>query len=311
MRLLAPSPTHPPPPPRAHTGLLLCFRSCSSHSLPHSARVLVSQVCRDTHELRYICRQLFPLYLKPAVEDGVALTDARKLNALAQPHLRRALKSVYSRDGLTQEDTAAAIAAQHTGRSSLSADQQAAARGASSINPLGASVQLPTAAHFILLSGFLASRLPPRADVALFSSAPRKPGRRNSGPRNAKLSEVAHTFTLERLLAIYSSIAPPEPAAIAAATANHVAAAAAASSSASSSTAPITSSGVVSAACTKPPLRAELFVQVASLIDLRLFSRASKDSAIDCMRLRCDAPKELVASVAERLKFDLKQYEME
>ena len=38
---------------------------------------------------------------------------------------------------------------------------------------------------------------------------------------------------------------------------------------------------------------------------------ATKDGQIDCPRLRCHAPKEVVATVAEKLKFDLKQYEEE
>ena len=264
-----------------------------------------TDVCRDTHELRYLCRQLFPVYLQPAADGEVGLRDTRKLSSRVQPHLKRALRSVYSRDGLSHEDSAAAIAAQ-AGVQQPS-DRYVAARGANTINPLMSSVQLPTAAQFLLLAGFLASRLPQRADVALFSSAPRKPGRKGSGPRNAKLSETPHAFLLERLLAIYASIAPSEPAAIAAAcTSGSTTSVGAGSSSAASSSsyAPMT-------VLTKPPMRAELLVQVASLVDLRLFSRASKDSQIDTMRLRCEAPKELVQGVATGLGFDLRQYEEE
>lgn len=61
----------------------------------------------------------------------------------------------------------------------------------------------------------------------------------------------------------------------------------------------------------RPPLRAELLVQAASLIDLRFFSRATKDSQIDSMRIRCEAPREVVSAVAISLKFDLRQYEQE
>ena len=61
----------------------------------------------------------------------------------------------------------------------------------------------------------------------------------------------------------------------------------------------------------KPPMRAELLVQVASLVDLRLFARASRDAQIDAMRLRCEAPKEVVRGVAAMVNFDLRQYEEE
>lgn len=51
--------------------------------------------------------------------------------------------------------------------------------------------------------------------------------------------------------------------------------------------------------------------QAASLVDMRLFSRATRDAQLDMPRLRCEAPKELIMSVAASLKFDLRQYEEE
>lgn len=44
---------------------------------------------------------------------------------------------------------------------------------------------------------------------------------------------------------------------------------------------------------------------------MRLFSRATRDAQLDMPRLRCEAPKELIMSVAASLKFDLRQYEEE
>ena len=107
----------------------------------------------------------------------------------------------------------------------------------------------------------------------------------------------------DRLLAIYSAIAPPEPVALANAASAHAAAAAA--SGAASST------GVIAPLVGRPQTRSELLVQVASLVDLRLFARASQDGTLDVSRLRCDAPREVVRAVAEHVKFDLSQYEEE
>jgi hypothetical protein len=61
----------------------------------------------------------------------------------------------------------------------------------------------------------------------------------------------------------------------------------------------------------KPQARAELLVQLASLVDLRLLTRASNEQNIDLPKLRCEAPKEVVYAVADQLKFDLRQYEEE
>jgi hypothetical protein len=293
---------------------------------------LFSEICRDTHELRHICRQLFPLYVKP-VADGVLLgtaggaaggaaaggnaardqpfnelgvarqrraagsasaddapdrpfelRDTRQLHAAIQPHLKRAMRRVYARDGLHADADDAALAAAVAGS--------------------GSALQLPVGAQWLLLAGFLASRLPPRADLALFSSVAKKPGRRGGGPRKTKLLDTAHPFTLDRLLAIYSSIALEEhlggPAArLAAATIAHGGAGAVARANAD---------GRVSA---RPPVRAELLVQAAGLLELRLFSRVTKEGHIDAPRFRCEAAEADVESVARLLKFDLQQYREE
>ena len=290
---------------------------------------LFSEICRDTHELRHICRQLFPLYVKP-VADGVLLgtaggaaggaaaggnaardqpfnelgvarqrraagsasaddapdrpfelRDTRQLHAAIQPHLKRAMRRVYARDGLHADADDAALAAAVAGS--------------------GSALQLPVGAQWLLLAGFLASRLPPRADLVLFSSVAKKPGRRGGGPRKTKLLDTSHPFTLDRLLAIYSSIALEEhlggPAArLAAAPIAHGGAGAVARA---------TADGRVSA---RPPVRAELLVQAAGLLDLRLFSRVTKEGHIDAPRFRCEAAEADVESVARLLKFDLQQY---
>jgi hypothetical protein len=132
----------------------------------------------------------------------------------------------------------------------------------------------------------------------------KKPGRRGGGPRKTKLLDTAHPFTLDRLLAIYSSIALEEhlggPAArLAAATIAHGGAGAVARANAD---------GRVSA---RPPVRAELLVQAAGLLELRLFSRVTKEGHIDAPRFRCEAAEADVESVARLLKFDLQQYREE
>ena len=260
-----------------------------------------SEVCRDTHELRYLCRQLFPMYLQPAAEGDLALTDTRNLHARMKPHFRRALRSVYSRDGLMQEETAASVAAA-SGALPQPTDHHIAARAAAAVTlgSLGGSVQLPTAGQLLLISGYLAARLPSRADVSLFSSGPRKPGRKSSGPRNAKLSSTPKIFTVDRLLAIYASIAPPEPGTIAAA-------------AAAAANAPEPAKSLVPPVVGKPPTRCEVLVQLASLVDLRLFTRASNEANLDLPRMRCEAARELVLAVADHphVKFDLRQFEEE
>lgn len=40
-------------------------------------------------------------------------------------------------------------------------------------------------------------------------------------------------------------------------------------------------------------------------------TQVSSDEQLDAIRLRCDAPQDVVAKVAAFIKFDLKQYEKE
>ena len=238
---------------------------------------LFSEICRDTHELRHICRQLFPAYVQPVADGDVELSNKAELRKAIFPAFREAIRKVYSRNGLQLDDESMAVAGS------------------------GLQLQLPTCAQWLLLAGFLASRLPPRADVALFSHAARRPGRR--GPRKAKLSDTAHPFTLDRLLAIYTSIALEEPA-------GGPAAAALAAASAVKGVKPTNATAQLPTA--RPPVRAELLIQAAGLVDLRLFSRAAvRDGQIDCPRLRCEVSKKVVRTVADKLKFDLTQYEEE
>jgi len=58
-----------------------------------------SAVCRDTHELRHLARELFPKYIKPAVIGDVPLSNSRQLFQEARQLLRVSLRQVYSRHG--------------------------------------------------------------------------------------------------------------------------------------------------------------------------------------------------------------------
>ena len=111
---------------------------------------------------------------------------------------------------------------------------------------------------------------------------------------------MPHPFVLDRLLAIYLSIALEEQG-------GGPAAATLAAASAEPAVRP-TNAKMPTA---RPPLRAELLIQAAGLIDLRLFSRAARDGQVDCPRLRCEAPAKLVRAVAKKLQFDLTPYEEE
>ena len=100
----------------------------------------------------------------------------------------------------------------------------------------------------------------------------------------------------------------PVAAAPVAAPAAAAAAAAAAGASAPAGASAAGPSHTLQPLVNKPQARSELLVQVASLVDLRLFARATHDANLDNPRLRCDAPTEVVRAVAQHRGFDLSVY---
>ena len=75
----------------------------------------------------------------------------------------------------------------------------------------------------------------------------------------------------------------------------------------------VASSTPVAGSCSSElqPLRAEVLVQLGTLIQQQLVVRVSSESVLEGMRLRCEAPKEVVQGVAAIVNFDLRQYEEE
>ena len=47
---------------------------------------------------------------------------------------------------------------------------------------------------------------------------------------------------------------------------------------------------------------------VASLAHMRLLYKVSSDEQLDVMRMRCEAPADMLARVAAAIKFDLRNY---
>ncbi|KAL1522573.1 hypothetical protein AB1Y20_017558 [Prymnesium parvum] len=206
-----------------------------------------SAVCRDTHELRHLVRELFPKYVLPALHGAVDISDTRKLMQEALPLLRRSLRRVYARDGET---------------GGLEGDEP---RTSSAI----AALEMPGCSKYLLLAGYLASHFPVAMDAKLFSSTKRTSGARRG--RRPAAADESHSFTVERLLAIFDSLQ--------------------------------------SEASSTRPLRAELLVQLASLCRMQLLLRTSNEELLDGIRLRCNVPFEVVEVVARSIKFDLRQYQ--
>ena len=131
-------------------------------------------------------------------EGRLRASDTAALYQEARAVLRAALKKVYAHDGSDQLAAGSGVGAASAG-GSLAASV--------SVATMPAALRLPLCAKHLLLAAHLASRFPPRLDVAIFSAVRRGGGgKRRRALRKPPAAAEPHAFTLERLLAIYDSV---------------------------------------------------------------------------------------------------------
>ncbi|XP_068750638.1 origin recognition complex subunit 5-like isoform X1 [Montipora capricornis] len=158
-------------------------------------------VCRDLNELRHLALLHFPKYCKPVDSGEAELTDIRKLWRNIEPHLKKALHTVYLRE----------ISSDHwqsvLGQNSLSDNENWEEPGVS----VRAHIELPFYTKYLLIAAYLASYNPAHTDRRFFT----KQGKRSLSNRakaaaKGKKSNTQLTgpknFQLDRLMAIFYSI---------------------------------------------------------------------------------------------------------
>ncbi|XP_026640453.1 origin recognition complex subunit 5 [Microtus ochrogaster] len=152
-------------------------------------------VCRDLKELRHLAVLNFPKYCEPVVKGEAGERDTRKLWRNIEPHLKKAMQTVYLREisssqweKLQEEDT-------DTGQ----------LKGLSAYT----HVELPYYSKFILIAAYLASYNPARTDRRFFLKHHGKIKKTNFLKKHEKTSNHLlgpKPFPLDRLLAILYSI---------------------------------------------------------------------------------------------------------
>ncbi|KAM3929277.1 origin recognition complex subunit 5 [Leptodactylus fuscus] len=152
-------------------------------------------VCRDIKELRHLAALNFPKFCEPVVNGDAKETDTHKLWRNIEPHLKRAMQTVYLREisssqweKIQQED-----------------------REASQLKGLSAHahVELPYYSKFLLIAGYLASYNPARTDKRFFVKHHGKIRKTDFLKKHEKTSNHLlgpKPFPLDRLLAILYSI---------------------------------------------------------------------------------------------------------
>uniref|UniRef100_F7CBD1 Origin recognition complex subunit 5 n=1 Tax=Xenopus tropicalis TaxID=8364 RepID=F7CBD1_XENTR len=152
-------------------------------------------VCRDIKELRHLAALNFPKFCEPVIKGEAKESDSHKLWKNIEPHLKRAMQTVYLREisssqweRIQQED-----------------------REASHLKGLSAHahVELPYYSKFLLIAAYLASFNPARTDKRFFLKHHGKIKKTDFLKKHEKTSNHLlgpKPFPLDRLLAILYSI---------------------------------------------------------------------------------------------------------
>ncbi|CAN9508399.1 unnamed protein product [Ophioblennius macclurei] len=154
-------------------------------------------VCRDLRELRHLAALNFAKFCEPVTEGKAKETDTHKLWRNIEPHLKKAMQTVYIREV-----------------SSLQWEQMQQMEEKESGAPRGLSahthIELPYYSKFLLIAAYLASYNPARTDKRFFM---KHHGKIRKSAKFLKKNEKTSNhllgpkpFPLDRLLAIFYSV---------------------------------------------------------------------------------------------------------
>ncbi|XP_071817160.1 origin recognition complex subunit 5-like [Apostichopus japonicus] len=149
--------------------------------------------CRDLSELRHLALINFPKYIEPIEKGDATEGDAHKLWRNIEPHLKKALQTVFLREV------------------SSSQWEQYQLSDTSTLPPLlsaRAHVELPFYSKFLLIAAYLASYNPAKSDRRFFAKSHGKIQQTKRMKKAETSSQLTgpKAFQLERLMAIFYSI---------------------------------------------------------------------------------------------------------
>ncbi|XP_056434566.1 origin recognition complex subunit 5 [Gadus chalcogrammus] len=154
-------------------------------------------VCRDLRELRHLAALNFSKFCEPLKEGKVKESDTHKLWRNIEPHLKKAMQTVYLRD---------VSSVQWEQQLQQTEEKECAALKGLSAH---AHVELPYYSKFLLIAAYLASYNPARTDRRFFLKHHGKIKKTNFLKKHEKTSNHLlgpKPFPLDRLLAIFYSV---------------------------------------------------------------------------------------------------------
>ncbi|XP_072530214.1 origin recognition complex subunit 5 [Salminus brasiliensis] len=152
-------------------------------------------VCRDLRELRHLAALNFSKFCEPLEKGEAKESDTHKLWRNIEPHLKRAMQTVYLRE----------VSSVQWEQQQMDEKEATALRGLSA----HAHVELPYYSKFLLIAAYLASYNPARTDRRFFLKHHGKLKKTNFLKKHEKTSNHLlgpKPFPLDRLLAIFYSV---------------------------------------------------------------------------------------------------------
>ncbi|KAJ9048662.1 Origin recognition complex subunit 5 [Entomophthora muscae] len=150
--------------------------------------------CRNLTEMQHLATQIYPVFVKPLLDDPTRVLSLLELYSIAKPHFEKATQAIYARN--------------------ISLTHEASVKGKSP-----SLLHLPHYSKFLLVASYLASYNPAKSDMEYFyrGAIPGQGTKRqrithSTAKQAAKKSKIApqllgpQPFTLERMLAIFYSI---------------------------------------------------------------------------------------------------------
>lgn len=155
-------------------------------------------VCRDLREIRYLASLNYDQYCQPIRAGEALASDTRKLWKNIEPHLKKALQTVYLREVSSSQWEEA--------QQKTELGQTPSLQGLSSRN----HVELPYYSKYLLIAAYLASYNPAKTDRRFFAKHSGKVKKRakliKKHERTSNHMLGPKQFPMDRLMAIFFSI---------------------------------------------------------------------------------------------------------
>ncbi|KAJ2719434.1 hypothetical protein GGI07_005213 [Coemansia sp. Benny D115] len=227
--------------------------------------------CVDLNELRHLVAMLYPKFVQPVFEKQATRNEFARLFKLCQPYFAAASERLYLREISTSEwQKYSEVASAKNNPDDVAMSIYRIAEGNDGLD-------LPYYTKFLLISGYLASYNPARLDVQYFSRSkdPRAGGRKKKAENSENSLGGKHRQQLmgPKAFTIERMLA------------------------------------IFYSIIAEPVDSAvDVQIQIASLVTLRLLTKASAGDRLDGIKCKCNVSLETIRAISRSVRFEIDRF---